>query len=158
MQEDTTTEVKEVIIGEFKPKRKFLSFISAVNGARIRFNRDVAFVKGEKLSGTLEGVIFKITICDEGTINFEEVDTNVTDKAQRQRLIDDIDALDVTGYAQKFVIGTIQFDDIDGRLCYLEVEHQKPIDVLRSIFGDLDEKEEVKEEVQISERGMSFLD
>ena len=158
MQEDTTTEVKEVIIGEFKPKRKFLSFISAVNGARIRFNRDIAFVKGEKLSGTLEGVIFKITICDEGTINFEEVDTNVTDKAQRQRLIDDIDALDVTGYAQKFVIGTIQFDDIDGRLCYLEVEHQKPIDVLRSIFGDLDEKEEVKEEVQISERGMSFLD
>jgi hypothetical protein len=156
MQEDTKTEVKEVIIGEFKPKRKFLSFISAVNGARIRFNRDIAFVKGEKLSGTLEGVIFKITICDEGTINFEEVDTNVTDKAQRQRLIDDIDALDVTGYAQKFVVGTIQFDDIDGRLCYLEVEHQKPIDVLRSIFGDTDE--EVKEEVQISERGMSFLD
>ena len=157
MQEDTTTEVKEVIIGEFKPKRKFLSFISAVNGARVRFNRDIAFVKGEKLSGTLEGVIFKITICDEGTINFEEVDTNVTDKAQRQRLIDDIDVLDVTGYAQKFVIGTIQFDDIDGRLCYLEVEHQKPIDVLRSIFGD-DKQEEVKEEVQISERGMSFLD
>jgi hypothetical protein len=157
MQEDTTTEVKEVIIGDFKPKRKFLSFISAVNGARVRFNRDIAFVKGEKLSGTLEGVIFKITICDEGTINFEEVDTNVTDKAQRQRLIDDIDVLDVTGYAQKFVIGTIQFDDIDGRLCYLEVEHQKPIDVLRSIFGD-DKQEEVKEEVQISERGMSFLD
>ena len=158
MQEDTTTEVKEVIIGDFKPKRKFLSFISAVNGARVRFNRDIAFVKGEKLSGTLEGVIFKITICDEGTINFDEVDTNVTDKAQRQRLIDDIDALDVTGYAQKFVIGTIQFDDIDGRLCYLEVEHQKPIDVLRSIFGDTDEKEEVKEEVELSERGMSFLD
>jgi hypothetical protein len=157
MQEDTTTEVKEVIIGDFKPKRKFLSFISAVNGARVRFNRDIAFVKGEKLSGTLEGVIFKITICDEGTINFDEVDTNVTDKAQRQRLIDDIDTLDVTGYAQKFVIGTIQFDDIDGRLCYLEVEHQKPIDVLRSIFGD-DKQEEVKEEVQISERGMSFLD
>jgi hypothetical protein len=157
MQEDTTTEVKEVIIGDFKPKRKFLSFISAVNGARVRFNRDIAFVKGEKLSGTLEGVIFKITICDEGTINFDEIDTNVTDKAQRQRLIDDIDALDVTGYAQKFVIGTIQFDDIDGRLCYLEVEHQKPIDVLRSIFGD-DEQEEVKQEVELSERGMSLLD
>ncbi len=157
MQEETTTEVKEVIIGEFKPKRKFLSFISAVNGARIRFNRDTAFVKGEKLSGTLEGIIFKITICDEGTINFDEVDTNVTDKAQRQRLIDDIDDLDVTGYAQKFVIGSIQFDDIDARLCYLEVEHQKPIDKLRSIFGD-DKQEEVKQEVQVSERSMSLLD
>ena len=157
MQEETTTEVKEVIIGEFKPKRKFLSFISAVNGARIRFNRDTAFVKGEKLSGTLEGIIFKITICDEGTINFDEVDTNVTDKAQRQRLIDDIDDLGVTGYAQKFVIGSIQFDDIDARLCYLEVEHQKPIDKLRSIFGD-DKQEEVKQEVQVSERSMSLLD
>jgi hypothetical protein len=28
----------------------------------------------------LEGVIFKITICDEGTIDFEEVDTNISDK------------------------------------------------------------------------------
>ena len=63
-----TEEVKEIIIGDLKPKRKFLSFVSAVNGAKIRFIRDIAFVKGEKLSGTLEGIIFKITICDEGTI------------------------------------------------------------------------------------------
>ena len=69
-----TEEVKEIIIGDLKPKRKFLSFVSAVNGAKVRFIRDIAFVKGEKLSGTLEGIIFKITICDEGTIKFEEVD------------------------------------------------------------------------------------
>ena len=96
---NTEQEVKQPVIGEFKPKRTFLNFVSAVNGARVRFIRDIAFVKGEKLSGTLEGIVFKITICDEGTINFEEVDTNVTDAAQRQRLIDDIDSTDVTGYA-----------------------------------------------------------
>ena len=72
---EVVTEVKPVNLGEFKSKRKFLSFISGVNGARVRFNRDIAFLKGEKLSGMLEGAIFKITICDEGTLNFEEVDT-----------------------------------------------------------------------------------
>ena len=148
---NTEQEVKQPVIGEFKPKRKFLNFVSAVNGARIRFIRDIAFVKGEKLSGTLEGVVFKITICDEGTINFEEVDTTVTDVAQRKRLIDDIDSTDVTGYAQKFVVAGIQFADVNGDLCYLEVEQMKPIDKLKSIFDD-------EETPSLSNKGMSFLD
>ena len=148
---NTEQEVKQPVIGEFKPKRKFLNFVSAVNGARIRFIRDIAFVKGEKLSGTLEGIVFKITICDEGTINFEEVDTNVTDAAQRKRLIDDIDTTDVTGYAQKFVVAGIQFADVNGDLCYLEVEQMKPIDKLKSIF-------DVEETTSLSNKGMSFLD
>jgi hypothetical protein len=148
---NTEQEVKQPVIGEFKPKRKFLNFVSAVNGARIRFIRDIAFVKGEKLSGTLEGIVFKITICDEGTINFEEVDTNVTDAAQRKRLIDDIDTTDVTGYAQKFVVAGIQFADVNGDLCYLEVEEKKPIDKLKSLF-------DVEETTSLSNKGMSFLD
>jgi len=148
---NTEQEVKQPVIGEFKPKRKFLNFVSAVNGARIRFIRDIAFVKGEKLSGTLEGIVFKITICDEGTINFEEVDTTVTDAAQRKRLIDDIDSTDVTGYAQKFVVAGIQFADVNGDLCYLEVEEKKPIDKLKSLF-------DVEETPSLSNKGMSFLD
>jgi uncharacterized protein (DUF1778 family) len=148
---NTEQEVKQPVIGEFKPKRKFLNFVSAVNGARIRFIRDIAFVKGEKLSGTLEGIVFKITICDEGTINFEEVDTNVTDAAQRQRLIDDIDSTDVTGYAQKYVVAGIQFADVNGDLCYLEVEQKKPIDKLKSLFDE-------EPKTELSDRGFSILD
>ena len=144
-------EVKEPVVGEFKPKRKFLNFVSAVNGARIRFIRDIAFLKGEKLSGTLEGVVFKITICDEGTINFEEVDTTTTDKDQRKRLIDEIDSYDVTGYAQKFVVSSLEFADINGDRCYLEVEHIKPIDKLKSLFDE-------EEKTSLSSKGMSFLD
>jgi hypothetical protein len=153
MEQETINEqeVKQPVIGEFKPKRAFLNFVSAVNGARVRFIRDIAFVKGEKLSGTLEGIVFKITICDEGTINFEEVDTNVTDVAQRQRLIDDIDSTDVTGYAQKYVVAGIQFADVNGDLCYLEVEQKKPIDILKSIFDE-------EEKPSLSNKGMSFLD
>ena len=157
MQEDIqnpeTEEVRtEPIIGEFKPKRKFLNFVSAVNGARIRFIRDVAFLKGEKLSGVLEGAIFKITICDEGTINIEEQEgTNLSDKAMIQRLLNEIDEIDVTGYAQKFVVAGLEFNDIKGDRCYLEVEHQKPIDKLKSLF-DEDDK------VEVSEKSLSLLD
>ena len=39
--EDNTIE-KVPVIGDFKPKRKFLNFVSAVNGARIRFIRDMS--------------------------------------------------------------------------------------------------------------------
>jgi len=153
MQEELKTEeVKEVIIGDFKTKRKLLNFVSAVNGARIRFIRDIAFLKGEKLSGILEGAIFKITICDEGTIKFEEQEgTNLSDKSMIQRLINEIDEMEVTGYAQKFVVKGLEFADIDGKLCYLEVEHQKPIDKLKSLFD-----EETKSE--LSDRGFSILD
>ena len=116
MQEDLQNEnpeVKDPIIGDFKPKRKFLNFVSAANGARVRFIRDVAFLKGDKLSGMLDGVIFKITICDDDTINFEEQEgTNLSDKSMIQRLINEIDEMEVTGYAQKFIINGLEFNDV----------------------------------------------
>lgn len=149
MQEVSTEEVKT---GKFKPKRNFLNFISAVNGAKIRFIRDVAFVKGEMLSGVLEGAIFKISIYPNGTIDFEEQEgTSYSDDAMIQRLIDEIDSTDVTGYAQKFVVNNLEFADIKGERCYLEVEHQKPIDKLKSLFDE-------EEKVEVSEKGLSLLD
>lgn len=152
-------EIQEPIIGDFKPKRKFLNFVSSVNGAKVRFIRDIAFVEGKKLSGMLEGAIFKITICDEGTIKFEEqVEEGKEPQSNPEmikRLISDIDDLDVTGYAQKFVVSGLPFKDINGDLCYLEVEHKKPIDVLASIFNDEEEKEE---NMNLSEKGLSVLD
>jgi hypothetical protein len=105
----------------------------------------------------LEDAIFKITICDEGTINFEEQEgTNFSDAAMIPRLIDEIDETDVTGYAQKFVVANLEFADIDGKRCYLEVENEKPIDKLKSIFEEEDKKmEEIKE---LSDKGLSVLD
>jgi hypothetical protein len=150
--EDNTQIKSEPVIGDFKPKRKFLNFVSAVNGKRIRFIRDVAFLKGEKLSGILEGVIFKITICDNGTINIEEQEgTNLSDKTMLQRLLNEIDQIDVTGYANKFIVSGLEFTDVDGMRCYLEVENQKPIDKLKSLFDESDK-------VEVSGKGLSLLD
>lgn len=149
--DEETEEVKEPVIGKYKPKRKFLNFITGLRG-KIRLLNNVAFIKGEKLSGMLEGAFFKITICDEGTINFEEMDTTFSSPEMIQRFIDDIDALDVTGYTQKFVVSSLEFQDEDGKLCYLEVEHKKPIDMLFSIFD-----EENQKQTDVSESGMSIL-
>ena len=148
-QIETESTVKEPIIGEFKTNRKYTSFVSAASGAKVRFIRDTAFLKGKRLSGMLEDVTFKITICDDATINFEEVGGNTVDREMIIRLIDDIDSHPHTGYAQKFVLKGLEFEDAEGSLCYLELEEKKPIDRLKSLFEDKPE---------ISEKGLGFLD
>ena len=144
------SEVTEPRIGKYKPKRKFINFITGLKG-RVRLLNNVAFIKGEELSGMLEGAIFKITICDEDTIDFEELDTDLSTPEMIQRFIDDIDSRDVTGYTQKFVVSGLKFQDEDAKPCYLEVENTKPIDMLFSLFDEESSKE-------ISEKGMSILD
>ena len=142
------TEVnKDLTKGEFTPKKKFLNFVSAVRGAKVRLNRNVAFIKGEKLSGVLEGLVFKMTICDEG-VNLEEIDTTETDSNMRNRLLEDISTQELNGYAQKFIIKGLEFTDVDGMLCYLEVEEKKPIDKLKALF----------DKPEVSEKGLSILD
>jgi len=156
IEEKEIIDVKQPVIGEFKPKRKFLSFVSAVSGKKIRLIRETAFIDGAKLSGMLERAKFKITICDEGTINFEEVEgTNLSDTAMRQRLINEIDSTDVSGYAQKFIVAGLEFEDKDGYKCFLEVEYVKPYDKLMNLFEEEKQKEETTE---LSEKGLSFLD
>ena len=159
--ETVTEETKEPVIGKFKPKRKFLNFVIGKRGG-IRFHTDTAFIKGEQLSGMLEGVVFKITICDEGTINFEETDTKECTDEMIQRFIDDIDSRDVTGYMQKYIVHNLDFYDGDAKRLYLEVEEQKPIDKLASLFDSFKEeetkKEEIMEEVKVSDSALSLLD
>jgi len=144
---ESTDEVKVPTIGKFKTKGKFVSFMSATQG-RVRLFRETAYIDGSQLSGLFDKTKFKMTICDEGTVDFEEIDTEIADEAMLKRLINQIEDADVTGYANKFVTSGFTFKDEDGSICYLEVEHQKPIDKLRSLF----------DEPEISEKGLSALD
>jgi hypothetical protein len=153
----TPSNSVEENIGKFKPNRKFLNFISGVSGAKVRFVRETAFIDGKQLSGILEGVRFKITICDEGTIDFEEVDTNQCDESMIRRLVESIDEMDVTGYTQKFVVANLEFKDKDGNRCYLEVEHQKPIEKFASILDILNNEESIKN-TEVSDKCLSILD
>jgi hypothetical protein len=153
-------DAKEKVIGKYKTNRKFISFVSALQGAKVRLLRDSAYIDGKQLSGVLEGSRFKITICDEGTINFEVMENNSLtpniDDSMLKRLISSIDEMDVNGYAQKFVVSALEFKDEDGSRCYLEVEHQKPIDRFASILDSIKEEESV--ETTLSDKGFSILD
>lgn len=151
MSIENVDNIEKITLGEFKPKRKYLNFVSAISGRRVRLLRESAFIKGEKLSGMLEGVVFKITILDEGTINFDEIDTEKTDFAMRKRLLDDIDDTETSGYAEKFIVSNLEFMDEDNNKCYLEVEHVKPFNKLKSIFDK-------PEDPVLSTKGMSILD
>jgi TolA-binding protein len=153
-------ETKEKVIGKYKTNRKFISFLSALQGARVRLFREIAYIDGKQLSGVLDGAKFKITICDEGTINFEVVENNSLtpniDDSMIERLITSIDEMRVNGYAQKFVVSDLEFKDEDGSRCYLEVEHQKPIDRFASILDSF--KEEKSADTTLSDKGFSILD
>jgi hypothetical protein len=148
MEEQIEMQDKAPVIGKFKTKGKFISFMSATQG-KVRLFRETAYIDGIQLSGLFDKSKFKMTICDEGTVDFEEIGTEIADEAMLKRLIAQIEDYEVTGYAHKFVKSGLTFKDEDGHVCYLEVEHQKPIDRLRSLFDD---------EPEISEKGLSALD
>lgn len=138
--------VKEKVIGQFKPKEKFLEFIGM--RGNINFIATEAFIEGKHLSGLdMDDIKFKLTICDEGTVNFDEVDTNKTTSTQRERLLDVINEKTIVPFNRKMVIPDLPFKSVktigDKEVnLYLSVEYTTPISKLASLFDD-DEVEEV---------------
>ena len=156
-----TDDVKTPVIGEFKPKDKFIEFIGGKG--HINFIANEATIEGKYLSGLdLEDVIFKLTICDEGTVNLEEMgETNKTTKEQRGRLVEIISDKTVKPYRQRIIVSELPFKSIqtikDKTVpLYLSVEYQKPIEKLGSLFDDMDEV--TIEPVEISDDQSSKLD
>lgn len=152
--ESTNEEIKEPVIGEFKPKDKFIQFVGAKGN--VNFLSDEAFIDGKYLSGLgLDGVKFKLTICDEGTVNFEEVDSTQTTKEQRQRLLEVISEKTIVPSRNKMmIINELPFMSVktinDKQIpLYLAVDYQKPIDKLASLLD---------EDVTISDEQSSKLD
>jgi hypothetical protein len=149
-----TSEVALPVKGKFKPKRPFISFISGTRTG-VRFVSNTAYLSLKELTGAFENenVNLKFTICEEGTVNIEEVDTNFCSDEMIQRFIDDIDNRNVSNYTQKYVISGLNFKSEDDYLCFLEVEEQRPIDKLASLFDELK-----SEKTELSNTGLSILD
>jgi hypothetical protein len=135
-------------IGKFKPKKKFINFISGIsNGVRINSNN--ATIKGKQLSGTLEGSEFSLKIHEDGSVDFIQTLGDPVDGDMVSRLIDSMSDMNVIGYFGKFVIGELTFTNSEGGLCYLEVEHKTPIQIL-SLLEESQPKP--------SDRALSLLD
>jgi len=147
--------------GSFRPKKRFLGFITALKSG-IRVLSDKATIDGKQLSGMLDNTKLEMTLYPDGTIDFVEIETNLTTPEMIQRLINDICDRDVTGYTGKFIVSGLVFKVIknqdktkntikiaDNTSCYLEIEHEKPINKLFSMIND---------EIKPSEKAMSILD
>ena len=129
------------VLGEFKTKEKFIQFVGAKGNVNLL--SDEAFIDGKHLSGLgLDEVKFKLTICGEGTVNFEEVDTNQTTKEQRQRLLEVISEKTIVPSRNKMmIINELPFMSVktinDKQIpLYLAVDYQKPIDKLASLLDE----------------------
>lgn len=141
-------------IGEFKTKLLLKEFIGGKG--QVNFISNEAMIEGKYLTGMgLDDVVFKLTICDEGTVDFVEVDTNETDSALRSRLLETIDERTVTSFRKKTVISELPFYsviEVSGKKIplYLSVDFEKPISKLASVFD--------KKNVEVSEKSSRNLD
>ena len=163
--ENNTLEVAEVKeelkkIGKFKPSKKFLSFVAAKSSGKnkIRFITNSALIRGNQFGGMgLEGIVFKLTICLDG-VDFEEFGTNICDEPMLGRFVEDLCDREVQGYAGKFIITGTEFYTDEMSRCYLEIEHQKPIDKFASMLEEFSETEVNVDNIEISDKSKSFLD
>ena len=137
-------ETLEKTIGEFKTKTKFLEFVGGKG--QLNFVAKEATIDGKYLSGLgLDGVTLKLTICDEGTVNFEEVDTNQTTKEQRERLLEIVEEKTIRPFLKKMVISELPFlstKEVSGKTIqlYLAVEYIKPINKLATFLQETEVK------------------
>lgn len=134
-------------IGKFKTQTKFIEFIGGKG--HVNFISNEAIIEGNLLSGLdLEGTKFKLTICDEGTVDLDEVDTNLTTEDQRKRLVDVIEDKTISHYRGRSVVQELDFlsvQKVNDKFVplYLAVEYVKPIEKLKSLF---DEAVEISED------------
>jgi len=133
--------------GQFKTKTKFIEFIGG-KGV-INFLSNEAYIMGNQLSGLeMDGIKFKLTICDDMSVDLEEIDTNHTTKSQRGRLVEIIEDKTISQYRGRTVVQELDFESttmVKDKYVplYLAVEIEKPIEKLATI---LDEEIKMSEE------------
>ena len=144
-QEDDIQEPKEPRIGEFKTRERFIEFVGGKGN--VNFITDEAIVDSKYLSGSIEpGIKFQLTICDDSTVDFVELDTKITTKEERGRLLELLMDKNIVPSRVKnhFIISEVPFTatkQVNGKdlNVYLAVDYQTPISKLASIFDDEDE-------------------
>lgn len=137
--------------GDFKPLEKFIEFVGAKGN--VNFISNEALIEGKQLSGLgFEDKTFKLTIYEDGTVDFDDVENQNTTKEQRENLLNVITEKTIVPFRKRMVVRELTFtsvNEIDGKKVslYLSVDYDKPINKLASIFDD-----EIEVEVTDSQR------
>jgi len=148
-----TIENTEKTTGCFKPSTKFIEFVGGKG--YINFISNQATIEGKCLSGLgMDDINFKLTIYEDGTVDFDEVDTTKTTKDERERLLNVILDKTLTPYRKRTVVSELPFLSIEkvkdkNVPLYLAVEYTTPIEKLTSLFDD--------ETIEVSDDAMNNL-
>jgi len=148
-----TIENTEKTTGSFKPFTKFIEFVGGKG--YINFISNQATIEGKCLSGLgMDDINFKLTIYEDGTVDFDEVDTTKTTKDERERLLNVILDKTLTPYRKRTVVSELPFLSVEkvkdkNVPLYLAVEYTTPIEKLTSLFED--------ETIDISDGAMDNL-
>jgi len=148
-----TIENTEKTTGSFKPFTKFIEFVGGKG--YINFISNQATIEGKCLSGLgMDSITFKLTIYEDGTVDFDEVDTTKTTQEERERLLNVILDKTLSPYRKRTVVSELPFLSVEkvkdkNVPLYLAVEYVTPIEKLTSLFDD--------ETIDISDDAMDNL-
>jgi hypothetical protein len=148
-----TIENTEKTTGTFTPSTKFIEFVGGKG--YINFISNQATIEGKCLSGLgMDDINFKLTIYEDGTVDFDEVDTTKTTQEERERLLNVILDKTLTPYRKRTVVSELPFLSIEkvkdkNVPLYLAVEYTTPIEKLTSLFDD--------ETIEVSDDAMNNL-
>ena len=138
--ENENEVVKEPVIGKYTPSQKMIEFVT-IKG-NIKYHTNEAIISAETFAGDrYKDVKLVLTICDNNTVNFDEVETSKTTEEERGRFLEmicerEIVPLRTGNFALSAIFkATENAQDKDVSL-YLTVEHVTPYNKLKSLFED----------------------
>jgi hypothetical protein len=149
---DTTNDTQKTT-GAITPSTKFIEFVGGKG--YINFISNQATIEGKYLSGLgMDGITFKLTIYEDGTVDFDEVDTTKTTQEERERLLNVILDKTLAPYRNRTVVNELTFTSVEkvkdkNVPLYLSVEYITPIEKLSSLFDD--------ETIEVSDDAMDNL-
>lgn len=148
-----TIENTQKTTGTFTPSTKFIEFVGGKG--YINFISNQATIEGKYLSGLgMDDINFKLTIYEDGTVDFDEVDTTKTTQEERERLLNVILDKTLSPYRKRTVVSELPFLSVEkvkdkNVPLYLAVEYTTPIEKLTSLFDD--------ETIEVSDGAMDNL-
>ena len=170
LEEVITEPAKPKVLGKYTTKTIIHDFIGTIGN--INLMSKTAQIKGKYFDSlNLEGIEFKMTLCDDNTFDFEEIvmdgGASVCTEEDIKRYVRAFDDCNVIGYRNKSVIPDMTFTathlvrekeiQVDS---YLVIDPKKPYDDLLNIMED--EKEavitEIDEEDYAQKMSMLFDD
>jgi hypothetical protein len=135
-----TIENTEKTTGSFKPSTKFIEFVGGKG--HVNFISNQATLEGKYLSGLdMDDLNFKLTIYEDGTVDFDELNTTRTSENDRERFLNIILDKTLSPYRKRTVVSELPFLSVEkvkdkNVPLYLAVEYTTPIEKLSSLFDD----------------------